>query len=123
MAAVSRFSATRRCRAASILHSPDEWHSRVVTRTQHRALGRKVSDEFTVPLCRGHHREVHRSGNEAAWWTNAGVDPTVTARALWLETHPLPTSVNQMDSEGASSTSAVGADQEDAKRQLQVDTQ
>jgi hypothetical protein len=26
--------------------------------TQPRALGRKVSDEFTVPLCRGHHREV-----------------------------------------------------------------
>jgi hypothetical protein len=24
--------------------------------TQSRALGRKVSDEFTVPLCRGHHR-------------------------------------------------------------------
>ena len=33
---------------------------------QHRALGRKVSDEFTVPLCRGHHREVHRCGDEAA---------------------------------------------------------
>ena len=29
---------------------------------QRRALGRKVSDEFTVPLCRGHHREAHRSG-------------------------------------------------------------
>ena len=58
---------------------------------QHRALGRKVSDEFTVPLCRGHHREAHRSGDEAAWWKNAGVDPTITARALWLETHPLPT--------------------------------
>ena len=28
--------------------------------TQQRALGRKVSDEFTVPLCRGHHREAHR---------------------------------------------------------------
>jgi hypothetical protein len=55
---------------------------------QHRALGRKVSDEFTVPLCRGHHREAHRCGNEAAWWKNAGVDPTITARALWLETHP-----------------------------------
>ena len=51
---------------------------------QHRALGRKVSDEFTVPLCRGHHREVHRCGDEAAWWKNAGVDPTITARALWL---------------------------------------
>ncbi len=57
---------------------------------QRRALGRKVSDEFTVPLCRGHHREAHRSGDEAAWWKNAGVDPTITARALWLETHPLP---------------------------------
>ena len=55
---------------------------------QSRALGRKVSDEFTVPLCRGHHREVHRCGDEAAWWSKAGIDPTVTARALWLETHP-----------------------------------
>ena len=44
---------------------------------QSRALGRKVSDEFTVPLCRGHHREVHRYGDEAAWWQKAGVDPTV----------------------------------------------
>ena len=57
---------------------------------QTRALGRKVSDEFTVPLCRGHHREVHRSGDETIWWTSAGVDPTATARALWLETHHLP---------------------------------
>ena len=62
---------------------------------QHRALGRKVSDEFTVPLCRGHHREVHRSGDEAAWWKKAGVDPTTTARALWLETRPLPTTAGQ----------------------------
>ena len=57
---------------------------------QSRALGRKVSDEYTVPLCRGHHREVHRCGDEAAWWRNAGVDPVVAARGLWLETHPLP---------------------------------
>ena len=57
---------------------------------QSRTLGRKVSDEFTVPLCRGHHREVHRCGNEAAWWENVGIDPTVSARALWLKTHPLP---------------------------------
>ena len=34
---------------------------------QHRALSRKVSDEFIVPLCRGHHREVHRSGDEVSW--------------------------------------------------------
>ena len=56
---------------------------------QSRALGRKVSDEFTVPLCRGHHREVHRHGDEAAWWSKSEIDPTAIARALWLETHPL----------------------------------
>ena len=57
---------------------------------QHRALGRKVSDEFTVPLCRGHHREVHRYGCEPRWWQKVGIDPTAAARALWLKTHPLP---------------------------------
>jgi len=57
---------------------------------QSRALGSKVSDEFTVPLCRGHHREVHRCGDEAAWWNKTGIDPTVSARALWQKTHPLP---------------------------------
>jgi len=57
---------------------------------QSRALGRKISDEFTVPLCRGHHREVHHCGDEAAWWLNVGMNPVATARAVWLETHPLP---------------------------------
>ena len=66
----------------------DPHHLRFV---QSKALGRKVSDEFTVPLCRGHHREVHRYGDEAAWWRNAGIDPTPAARSLWLESHPLPT--------------------------------
>ena len=56
---------------------------------QHPALGRKVSDEFIVPLCRGHHREVHRSGDEASWWSKAGIDPIGAARTLWTETHPL----------------------------------
>ncbi len=57
---------------------------------QNRALGRKVSDEFTVPLCRGHHRELHRCGDEAEWWKKAGIDPTVCARTLWLASHPYP---------------------------------
>ena len=57
---------------------------------QSTALGRKVSDEFTVPLCRGHHLEVHRCGNEISWWEKRGIDPTISARTLWLETHPLP---------------------------------
>src|SRR6516225_6845758 len=62
---------------------------------QSRTLGRKVSDEFTVPLCRGHHRELHRCGDEAAWWKKAGIDPTVPARALWLESHPLSSGDDQ----------------------------
>jgi hypothetical protein len=67
---------------------------------QHRALGRKVSDEFTVPLCRGHHREVHRCGDEAAWWQKAGMDPAAAARALWLKTHPLPARPRTVSTEG-----------------------
>jgi hypothetical protein len=57
--------------------------------SQSRALSRKASDEFTVPLCRGHHREVHRCGDEAAWWVKFGIDPTINARALRLKTHPV----------------------------------
>ena len=55
--------------------------------TQPRALGRKVSDEFAVPLCRGHHRAVHRSRDERTWWRQAGIDPIKVARRLWKETH------------------------------------
>ena len=58
------------------------------------ALGRKVSDEFTIPLCRGHHREVHRFGDEAAWWQKVGIDPTAAARILWLKTNPLPSAIS-----------------------------
>jgi hypothetical protein len=64
--------------------------------TQSRALGRKVSDEFTVPLCRGHHREIHRCGDEAAWWRKVRLDPTIAARALWLETHPMATGLDKL---------------------------
>jgi hypothetical protein len=59
---------------------------------QSPALGRKVSDEFTVPLCRGHHREIHHCGNEIAWWNKTGIDPTAAARVLWLKNHPCPSS-------------------------------
>ena len=66
-------------------HPADAHHLRFA---QDRALGRKVSDEFTVPLCRGHHREVHHRGDEAGWWSNIGIDAIVAARTLWLKTHP-----------------------------------
>jgi hypothetical protein len=58
---------------------------------QPRALGRKASDEFAVPLCRSHHRALHRVSDEQAWWKAAGIDPVKVARQLWQQTrlnHP-----------------------------------
>jgi len=68
--------------------------------TQSRALGRKVSDEFTVPLCRMHHRELHRCGEEMAWWTKVGIEPIAAARMLWLQSHPLPGHPKDRDNPG-----------------------
>jgi ERF superfamily protein len=56
---------------------------------QKRALGRRVSDEFTVPLCRVHHRELHRSRDERAWWRRLGLDSIKIAEMLWKKTRPL----------------------------------
>jgi hypothetical protein len=54
--------------------------------TQPRGMGLKVSDEFTVPLCRTHHRDNHRFGDEQAWWSKQAIDPVGTARQLWVST-------------------------------------
>jgi hypothetical protein len=80
-----RFVAQKPCLVCGRIPS-DPHHLRFA---QSRALARKVSDEFTVPLCRGHHREVHRCGDERAWWQKVGINPSKAARTLWLETHPL----------------------------------
>ena len=74
---------------------------------QARGLGLKVSDEFTVPLCRGHHRELHRAGNEASWWATTGVDPIGMARTLWTETHPVRPSSGAIDADAATPDAAV----------------
>ena len=80
---------------------------------QSRALGRKVSDEFTVPSMPRAPSRGPSHGDEAAWWQKIGIDPATTARLLWLETHPLAASSQAMDGDVASSppsaTSAVGA--------------
>jgi hypothetical protein len=52
------------------------------------ARGRKVSDEYTVPVCRLHHRELHRYGDEASWWAGASLDPVPIALALWRHSRP-----------------------------------
>ena len=55
---------------------------------QPRAIGLKVSDEFTVPLCRGHHRQLHQAGDEIVWWQKFNLKPLEVARELWQQTHP-----------------------------------
>jgi hypothetical protein len=50
-------------------------------------MGRKVSDRFTVPICRLHHRDLHRRGDERAWWQSQGLDPLGFAATLWARTH------------------------------------
>ncbi len=47
----------------------------------------KVSDEFTVPLCREHHRQLHHAGNEIAWWHSVNIKPLPIAKRLWDENH------------------------------------
>jgi Rad52/22 family double-strand break repair protein len=58
------------------------------------ALGLKVSDEFTVPLCRGHHRQLHQSSNEEAWWTDRKINALEIAKTLWDQMHPKSATVN-----------------------------
>jgi hypothetical protein len=52
---------------------------------QPRALGRKVSDEYTVPVCRLHHRDLHSYGDEASWWAGVSIDPLPVALELWRD--------------------------------------
>jgi hypothetical protein len=51
---------------------------------QPTALGRKVSDEFSVPLCTLHHRELHQRGDERIWWSAHNIDALKIAHDIWL---------------------------------------
>jgi hypothetical protein len=101
---------------------------------QPRAIGLKVSDEFTVPLCRGHHRQLHQGGNEVTWWEKLNIKPLAVAKALWDETHPkaqvrpearaLPNSAAETDGAGTSPDNTSPAPIEDNKtKPIAVDPQ
>jgi hypothetical protein len=59
---------------------------RTISSLRKGGLGRKVSDEFTVPLCRVHHRELHRRSDEPTWRQQLAIDPMLTASILWAQT-------------------------------------
>jgi hypothetical protein len=79
-----KFVASRPCIVCG--RTPSEAHH--IRFAQPRALGRKVSDEYTVPVCRLHHRELHGYGDEASWWAAVSIDPLPIALELWRSSHP-----------------------------------
>ena len=78
-----RFVASRPCLVCG--RAPSDAHH--LKFAEQRAMGRKVSDRFTVPICRLHHRELHRRGDERIWWEQNGIDPLPIAASLWARTH------------------------------------
>ncbi len=78
-----KFVATQPCVVCG--RTPAESHH--LRFAQPRALNRKVSDEYTVPVCRLHHRELHRYGDEASWWVGVNIDPLPIALELWRRSH------------------------------------
>jgi len=77
-----RFVASQPCLVCE--RSPSDAHH--LRFAQPRAMGRKTSDEFTVPLCRMHHRDNHRHGDELAWWGRTTIDPLEVSQKLWAKT-------------------------------------
>jgi len=87
-----KFVATQPCLVCGRQPS-DPHHLRFA---QPRAIGLKMSDEFTVPLCRGHHRQLHQTGDERAWWDNHRVNALEIARGLWEKTHATTDPTSQL---------------------------
>jgi hypothetical protein len=76
-----RFVASQPCLVCG--RSPG--HAHHIRFAQPRAMGRKVSDEWTVPLCATHHRALHTVGDEQKWWRERGINSIRHAEQLWRE--------------------------------------
>jgi len=48
-----------------------------------RGLGIKNGDDWTIPLCRRHHDELHAFGDEKLFLDLHGVDGVALAQSLW----------------------------------------
>ena len=81
-----KFVATQPCVVCG--RTPSEAHH--IRFAQPRAVGRKVSDEYTVPVCRLHHRDLHTYGDEASWWAAVSIDPLPVALELWRKSRSHP---------------------------------
>ena len=105
-----KFVSAQPCLACG--RSPSDAHH--LRFAQQRALGRKVSDAFTVPLCRTHHREIHRRGDEVAWWSKHHLDPLIAASTLWRKMHSFPADPQWSGSDGSAAAVQNGVNAIDA---------
>ena len=104
-----RFIAMQPCTICG--RQPCEAHH--IRYAQPRALGRRVSDEFTVPLCRVHHRELHQKGDERTWWNKFNIDPMPIALKFWQLTRgipPGPKSNPEPENSSGEKPEAIGSD-------------
>jgi DNA recombination protein Rad52 len=76
-----RFVASQNCLVCG--RNPSQAHH--ILFAQPRAMSRKVSDEWTVPLCVIHHRNLHDCGGEQKWWAQQNIDPLKEALQLWRQ--------------------------------------
>lgn len=58
----------------------DAHHLRIVGHK--RGMGVKNGDDYTIPLCRKHHEELHAFGDEKLFLALHGVDHLLTLRKL-----------------------------------------
>jgi hypothetical protein len=93
-----RFVASQPCLICS--RTPSDAHH--LKFAQPKAMARKVSDEFTVPLCRTHHRQLHHGGDEVSWWNDMDVDPLPIAQDLWEQSHNQQLAMHQRLLKGTS---------------------
>ena len=99
-----KFVATQPCIVCG--RTPTDAHH--IRFAQPRALGRKVSDEYTVPVCRLHHRELHSYGDEASWWAGVSIDPLPIALELWRRSRlPYSSDANLFESMSDATPSAA----------------
>ncbi len=75
---------------------------------QPRAMGKKVSDEYVVPLCVLHHRALHDVGSEETWWQEHHIDALTEAEKFWRQSHPVEAPVlTEATAQPAPSASAI----------------
>jgi ERF superfamily len=85
---------------------------------QPRAMSRKVSDEFTVPVCRLHHRELHTHGDEKIWWKRMNIDPLPIALRLWKKGRSDRTIGSNIETRGAQRGLGARADETDDRSEV-----